>query len=254
MFNPSGINSAIKPKSLIEIDDDFFHHSSHTDGALIAKIESGKFVELEKLLPKEKIIHSDGTLQMIYRDGAQFLQPVSEKDTRPINSLRRWEQAFEIYATIYTMKKPERAAELFKYMFNIRSASAVYVWDNVYAYDVTFRRMMEKNPDRNWGVIYQQGWTLLLREKQDRTNNNNFNSSFNKKRGGARRRTRHAGISTKENAIMGQGVILSTSVPDVPRLTTVIITAPTRKITDQGPPHQVLIREAKIMHQPVYLF
>ena len=171
MFNPTG------NKSLIEVHDDFFHHSSHIDGTLIAKIEAGKFVELEKLIPKEKFIHSDGWLQMIYGDGAQFLQPVSEKDTPPINNPRRWEQAFDIYATIYTMKYPHRATEIFRYMFNIRSAATVYVWDNVYTYDITFRCLIEKNPDQNWGVIYQQGWTLLLREKLD-CNNHSFNGSF----------------------------------------------------------------------------
>ena len=58
---------------------------------------------------------------------------------------------------MYIMEKPVRKAKLLKYMFNNHSAAAVYVWDNVYAYDVTFRKMMEKQPDRNWGVIYQQG-------------------------------------------------------------------------------------------------
>ena len=55
LFNPSGMS-----KSLVETDDDFFHHSSHIDGILIQKIKAGKFVELEKLLPKEKTVHSDG--------------------------------------------------------------------------------------------------------------------------------------------------------------------------------------------------
>ena len=41
---------------------------------------------------------------MVYKEGAQFLQTASEKDTPPINGLHRWEQAFKIYVAIYTMK------------------------------------------------------------------------------------------------------------------------------------------------------
>ena len=38
IFNPTGRN---KYQSLIESDDDFFHHSSHIDATLIVKIEAG---------------------------------------------------------------------------------------------------------------------------------------------------------------------------------------------------------------------
>ena len=36
-------------------DDDFFHLTCHIDPNLIHKIEKGEFVELEKLLPKDKL-------------------------------------------------------------------------------------------------------------------------------------------------------------------------------------------------------
>ena len=46
-------------------------------------------------------------------------------------------------------KQPHRAAEIFQHIFDIRSAAAVYVWDNVYMCDCDFRHLMEKNPLRN---------------------------------------------------------------------------------------------------------
>ena len=49
-----------KLKTAAEIDDDFFHSTSHVDKALREKIEKGLYVDLAKLLPKEKIIHDDG--------------------------------------------------------------------------------------------------------------------------------------------------------------------------------------------------
>ena len=93
----------------------FFHHSSHLDNAIILKIEKGKYIELEKLLPKDKIIHSDGRLQMILNEGSGYMQlkPITERDPPAINSLHRWEQAFEIYATICTAVHPNRSSDAF---------------------------------------------------------------------------------------------------------------------------------------------
>ena len=81
---------------------------------------------------------------------------------------------FRNYATIYTSVHPKRALELFKHMYNIRTVSTTFIWDNVYSYNITFRRLMERYPTRNWGVIYQQGWTILLRKKLQTQNNNHF--------------------------------------------------------------------------------
>ena len=36
-------------------DDDFFHITCHLEPTMIHKIENGEFVELEKLLPKDKL-------------------------------------------------------------------------------------------------------------------------------------------------------------------------------------------------------
>ena len=64
---------------------------------------------------------------MVEKDGLSYLQPVSEKETPQINNLKKWEQAFEVYATIYSKKNPSRASELFKHIYNIRAAAATYV-------------------------------------------------------------------------------------------------------------------------------
>ena len=90
--------------SIAEMDDDFFHYSAHINSNLMTKIEKGECVDLAKLLPKDKILHNEGCLQMIQKEDSAFIQLVllSEKDTPTISSLRHWEQAFEIYATLYS--------------------------------------------------------------------------------------------------------------------------------------------------------
>ena len=54
-------------------DDDFFHLTCHIDPSLIHKIEKGEFVELEKLLPKDKLNKNDESrLEWVQRDGGTF--------------------------------------------------------------------------------------------------------------------------------------------------------------------------------------
>ena len=74
-------------------DDDFFHLTCHIEPNLIHKIEKGEFVELEKLLPKDKLGRSDESrLEWVQRDGETFLVP-AQKDSK-ISGFRHWEQAF----------------------------------------------------------------------------------------------------------------------------------------------------------------
>ena len=50
-------------------DDDFFHLTCHIEPSLIHKIEKGEFVELEKLLPKDKISEGDyNRLEWVHKD------------------------------------------------------------------------------------------------------------------------------------------------------------------------------------------
>ena len=57
---------------------------------------------------------------------------------------------------------------------------------------------MEDYSDRDWGVIYQQGWSLYLKEKTDK---DRYNSSFQNK-------TRIKSVGN----LMGPNVILVTVV------------------------------------------
>ena len=93
-------------------DDDFFHLTCHIEPNLIHKIEKGEFVELEKLLPKERLgsKNDDGHLEWVQKDGGTFLVPV-QKDNKS-GSFRRWEQAFRAYATIYCGANPKRSKEI----------------------------------------------------------------------------------------------------------------------------------------------
>ena len=147
-------------------DDDFFHLTCHIDPSLKRKIESGEFVDLDKLLPKDNTFHgrivasNETKLEWVQSKGSTYLVPA--KNTSRVNCFRCWEQAFRMYATIYCTKNPNRAREIWQYISVINTASMSYSWDNVYNYDIVFRQLMEFNPNRSWAVTYNQMWNLSM--------------------------------------------------------------------------------------------
>ena len=161
-------------------DDEFFHLTCHVDLSLKQKIENGEFVELEKLLPADKRKCTDENLvELVNKSGNTFFRPAS--NNQKITNVRRWEQAFRVYAAIYSSANPSRSAEIWQYVYVINSAANTYVWDNVYYYDYTFRQLMHSKPKRSWAKIYNQLWNLAMKDPIPRshaqhTTNNNSNS------------------------------------------------------------------------------
>ena len=145
-------------------DDDFFHLTCHIDPGLVAKIEKGEFVDLDKLLPKDrKRKVDDNRMEWVHSDGGTFLVPAADRMNK-ITNFRRWDQAFRIYATIYCGAQPRKAREVWQYISVISTAASTFVWENVYDYDITFRHLMAFNPDRSWAVTYNQMWNLCMKE------------------------------------------------------------------------------------------
>ena len=147
-------------------DDDFFHITCHIDQNLRMKIEKGEYVDLERLLSKDsasKPLNEEKIIELVNRGGATFFAPVQERETK-INSIRKWEQAFRVYAAIYTRANPECASEISQYVYVINTATSSYQWDNVAYYDVTFRQLMVFKPWRSWAKTYVQGWNLAMKD------------------------------------------------------------------------------------------
>ena len=145
-------------------DDDFFHLTCHVDAAILTKIEKGDFVDLEKLVPKDRKRKSDENhLEWIQTEGNTFLAPVNDRLNK-ITSYRKWEQAFRVYATIYCGANPDRSMEIRQYVSIINTAASSFIWENVYEYDVTFRHLMAFNLSRSWAVTYNQMWNICMRD------------------------------------------------------------------------------------------
>ena len=148
-------------------DDDFFHLVCHIDTATVKKIEAGDYVDLEKLLPSEGKLDSEEEMVLRYHNGSTFLGPPPKE--KKINSIRKWERAFRIYATIYCRANQSSAGEIWQYIDIINTAAASYTWENVAKYDNIFRKLMAFNPKRSWSITYTQMWTLTMTDPIQKT-------------------------------------------------------------------------------------
>ena len=158
----------------IDDDDEFFHITCHINPTLRNKIAQGEFIDLEQLLPKDKSLNGmsvqqeEHKVELVSSGSHTYFRPM--KDTQ-ITGLRKWEQAFRVYAAIYTESNPERSGEIWQYMHGINVAASSYHWDNVASYDLTFRQLMAFKPHRSWVKTYNQGWNLAMRDPIAKNNN-----------------------------------------------------------------------------------
>ena len=102
----------------LDNDDDFFHVSCHIDSVMKTRIQKGEFIDLEKLLPKEKGGYQSeeaaSGLEIVTRNGHAYLAPPASE--RRINGIQRWDQAFHVYATIL-LKPTLKGLQKFGSMF-----------------------------------------------------------------------------------------------------------------------------------------
>ena len=159
-------------------DDEFFHTTCHIDNVIRQKIKRGEFVELEKLLQKRTQFEpEEKRLQLVNRDGESFFVPSTDKETK-IDGIKKWEQAFRVYITIYCEANPLRSGEILQYVDVIHRAARIFSWDNVARYDYVFRQLMAAKPHRSWAKTYTQMWNLTLNEPIKK-----FNDSTNARHG-----------------------------------------------------------------------
>ena len=137
-------------------DDKFFHVTSQIDPSLRIKIERGEFIDLERLLPCDRIGNRSGNddlnkqlYQLITQGTNNYLEPPVPRNGK-INSIRKWDQAFRVFAAIYTHANPKRASEIWQYVYVIHTAATDNPWENVYYYDINFRELMASKPWRSW--------------------------------------------------------------------------------------------------------
>ena len=167
-------------------DDNFFHMTCHVELNLREVIERGGFVELDKLLPKAlkhvKPYHEQKLLSAVNHDSQSYFVPLVDKEYR-ITGIRKWDQAFRIYASIFAEANPSRAVEIMQYLHTINDAASKWCWENVAQYDYIFRQKMSQKPYKSWAKTYTQLWTSTmvnpLAKTPTTTHNSNSTQSSN---------------------------------------------------------------------------
>ena len=167
-------------------DDEFFHVTSQIDQSLRAKIERGEYIDLERLLPRDRFStnvrgHDEinkQLFQLITQGTSNYLSP-PDRSGNKINNVKKWDQAFRVFGAIYTQANPSRASEIWQYVHIIHTAASTNPWDSVAFYDITFRELMASKPWRSWGKIYSQGWNMAFHNSNTAYGNyaNNGHSS-----------------------------------------------------------------------------
>ena len=142
--------------------------AAHIGDSIKKKIIQGEYVDFSKLCPKnrrEKFEEEECGMQVVNKWGYMYCVPSADRQdgVNVINSYQKWEQAFRVFAHIYTSKFPQKASELMQYSHVIHSSSMSYPWENVYAYDHDFCYHIGENPGRSWAVTLQQAWNLCMR-------------------------------------------------------------------------------------------
>ena len=163
--------------NVVLIDNDYQMIDAHIDKGLRKKILAFEYVDLSKLLNKNRAgKEEENRLEFVTRQGVTFLAPVGEcegwrEGVAQINSYLKWEQAFRVYSNILTTHYPAKVTELLQYNHTIHTASTSYVWENVYSYDKEFQHHISRHPYRAWNIILQQAWTMLLKDWLKHYNN-----------------------------------------------------------------------------------
>ena len=70
-----------------------------------------------------------------------------------------------MFSNIYMKYHPHKSGELIQYNHIIHSITMTYTWENIYSYDKEFRLHISRHPERNWGVILQQAWSMRLKDR-----------------------------------------------------------------------------------------
>ena len=132
------------------VDEDYTTVENHVDETMRQRIISGQYIDLAKLVPKDKVqANKDPRMELVNRGGRAYYELAYDRETSVINSFAKWQQAFRVYASIYSETNPRKIKELLQYEHIIHTASLTYTWDNVYAYDMDFHIHMGKYPQCN---------------------------------------------------------------------------------------------------------
>ena len=124
--------------------------SAHVPPKIVEKIIRGEYVEFGSLIVENQL-PEDQRFELVSSDGGvPKYKPVSQ--SKKIDSWNRWQQAFRVYFSIYTVAYPSRITGLLEFENLIQVLSTRYPWNSVYNYERKFRIALSSETNPKWGV------------------------------------------------------------------------------------------------------
>ena len=130
--------------------------------ALKDKIWKGDFVDFGLLVAKVGIGQGALSLSFSKGSGGQLLLTPNSGASKGIFSVEVWTDAFFIFASVFLVKHPQRALELFKYASTVRLAARTFGGLGWKVYDEQFRLRQARFPCRSWASIDGELWLTTL--------------------------------------------------------------------------------------------
>ena len=147
------------PPDMIKCSSDDL--SAHVPHQLKEKIWSHKYFNIALLLK------GTAELNEIFSGGLLHVSPEGKIEARPkqskevIPNIERWTDAFLIFASIYSIRYPDKVQEMFKYMSIVRDAASKFPPSCWRSYDEQFR-MRQAITVTNWGQINSDLWLRIM--------------------------------------------------------------------------------------------
>jgi hypothetical protein len=137
----------------------------HVPLALKEKIWRGEFIELGLLLEGSGAINWDNSSfgeQGMLSLSAKGLICYAPKQSRKIESLEQWTDAFTVFMAIFCTRHPGKSQELLKYMSVVRNAARQFSTAGAINYDEEFRKRQSYLVNRSWMILDGELWHTTL--------------------------------------------------------------------------------------------
>ncbi len=122
------------------------------------QIIKSEYIELAQLLEVNEANKSSRFTLNMSEQGQLVWEDCRPK--RKVTTIQSWTTAFLTFSAIFLQAHPHRAQELLKYMSLVRTSAERYQGFGWREYDRQFRMRQQLNPQRSWGSIDSELWSL----------------------------------------------------------------------------------------------
>lgn len=146
--------------------------ASNVSQSMRTKIVNSEYVDFAQLLDfQEKTSEEPRDMKLVVDESGTFVWKPN-KPKNQITSIFGWTSAFFIFSSIYLQAHPHRAQELLKYAQIVRMAASrfgVFSQNRLgwYSYDKQWRLRQACHPQRSWGVLDSELWSMYVSTPTD---------------------------------------------------------------------------------------